>query len=607
MGLMNNSVSVIIPTCGNDSYFISCLESLCRQTCPPAEVILINNSLSAELEQKAREIYPSIKILTPDRNLYYGESLNRGIAMSAGDFILCLNDDATLDKDFIGEALKGFHADKSIGMVSGKILRPNRKTLDTTGLFLSVWRTVHERGHGRIDRGQFEKEGFIFGVGGAVALYRRKMLEEIKRGTSFFDPSFRMFYEDLDLSWRAHHRGWKAYYVPTALACHVRGGSVRNKPGQGKPWARRYLSDEFHSDLIKNRYRAMAKNETFGAFCLHLVPIVFYDLCAWCYVLFFRPKVIRIFFSNKKGMSGTAPQEALAKSVTSHEGPNSDGSGQDHNPGLDMAPRISIEGDGSEGTGNPLETFLKHREILWNLVRKNLKGKYAGSLFGILWVFINPLLLAVIISFVFTKILKMNVEHAYLFILAGMLPWTFFASSLQEAVNSIPAHASLLKQFSIPRELIPLSAVLANFALLLAGLLITMPFFIAVNPKAILMLPLLLAVLFLHLFFTAGLSMMVSAIYVSFRDISQMLNVFLLFWLWFTPVFYSVSMIPPEYSGVFRFNPMTPYISLYRNALLYSGNASFGLLGIALLLSLVAGGAGFSIFHNSERDFLKKI
>jgi len=307
---VNMSVSVIIPTCGRNAYWVSCLESLCRQTCPPAEVILINNSLSVELEQKARELYPRIKILTPDRNLYYGESLNRGIVMSTGDFILCLNDDATLDKDFIGEALKGFNVDEAIGMVSGKILRPDRKTLDSTGLFLSVWRTAHERGYGREDWGQFEQEGFIFGVGGAVAFYRRKMLEGIKEGAAFFDPSFRMFYEDLDLAWRAHNRGWKAYYVPAALAYHVRGGSVRSESGQGKAWARWHLRDEFHSDLIKNRYRAISKNEALGAFYLHLIPIVFYDLGAWGYVLFFRPKVLKIFFSGLKGLSRTIKKEA---------------------------------------------------------------------------------------------------------------------------------------------------------------------------------------------------------------------------------------------------------------------------------------------------------
>jgi ABC-2 type transport system permease protein len=256
---------------------------------------------------------------------------------------------------------------------------------------------------------------------------------------------------------------------------------------------------------------------------------------------------------------------------------------------------------------NLLAAVFTHREILLNLVRKNLKGKYAGSVFGMLWVFITPLLLALIVSFIFTKVMKMNIQHAYLFILAGWLPWNFFAGSLSEVVSSIPGNANMLKQFSMPRVLIPVSVVLANFTLLLAGLLITLPFFLVINPKAILMLPLLLTTLFLHLFFTAGLSAMISAVYVSFRDIGQLLNTILLFWLWLTPVFYAADMIPSEYAAVFRFNPMTPYISLYRSALLYNGNASLGLLGIASLLSLAIGGVGFFVFHNCEKDFLKKI
>jgi lipopolysaccharide transport system permease protein len=256
---------------------------------------------------------------------------------------------------------------------------------------------------------------------------------------------------------------------------------------------------------------------------------------------------------------------------------------------------------------NLLATVFAHREILSNLVRKNLKGKYAGSALGMLWVFITPLLLALIVSFIFTKVMKMNIPNTYLFILAGWLPWNFFAGSLSEVVTSIPGNANMLKQFSMPRVLIPVSVVLANFTLLLAGFLITLPFFVFVNAKVVFMLPLLLTALLLHLFFTAGLSAMISAVYVSFRDIGQLLNTLLLFWMWLTPVFYSMDMLPPEYAGIFRFNPMIPYISLYRNALLYSGGASFGLLGIALPLSLAVGGLGFFVFHNYEKDFLKKI
>lgn len=300
---MNDSVSVIVPTCGSHDYFVSCLKSLRDQTCQPLEIIVINNSLGAELDRRARELCPSVKVLTPDRNLYYGESVNKGIAMSTGEFVLCLNDDVALDKDFIAEARNGFGFNEKIGMVSGKIMRLDRKTLDSTGLFLSAWRTARERGYGRRDHGQFEKPGFIFGVCGAAALYKKKMLDDIRERDSWFDPDFRMFYEDLDLSWRAHRYGWKAYYVPNAMAYHVRGGSVRTDSGQGKPVARRYLDDEFHKELIKNRYLAVLKNETFGGLFLHLIPMILYDLCAWAHVFFFRPKVAGLFFSDLKCFS----------------------------------------------------------------------------------------------------------------------------------------------------------------------------------------------------------------------------------------------------------------------------------------------------------------
>jgi GT2 family glycosyltransferase len=98
-----------------------------------------------------------------------------------------------LDKRFIEIVLRGFRIDKRIGMVSGRILRPDGKIIDSTGLFLSPWRTFKERGYGIKDRGQFEKEGYIFGVNGAVVFYHRDMLEEIKVNSEYFDSDFRFF------------------------------------------------------------------------------------------------------------------------------------------------------------------------------------------------------------------------------------------------------------------------------------------------------------------------------------------------------------------------------------------------------------------------------
>lgn len=294
----NKLVSVIIVTIGAKDYLRRCLDSIKQQTYPNPEVIVIDNSLNPDFSAKIREYSPSIKLYSSNQNLYYGASLNKGLGLSRGEFILCLNDDVLLDKGFICEALKGFLVKDSIGMVSGKILRADGLTLDSTGLFLSIWRTAKERGYAKLDQGQFEKSGFIFGVSGAAAFYRRSMLEDIAGQKGYFDPDFRMFYEDLDISWRANNYGWQAYYMPQAKAFHVRGGSFRPDSGLGKPVARKYLNDELHADLIKNRYLAVIKNEAPFNLLLHLAPILLYDLCAWFYILFFRPKVIKIFFSN---------------------------------------------------------------------------------------------------------------------------------------------------------------------------------------------------------------------------------------------------------------------------------------------------------------------
>jgi GT2 family glycosyltransferase len=293
-------VSIIVVTCGIKDYAFHRLESIEAQTYPALELIVIDNSGDPAFAARVAEGYPSAKLYTSPENLHYGVSLNKGIAMSRGAYVLCLNDDIVLDSDFISMAVRGFSAGGKIGMVSGKILRPDAKTLDSAGLFLSVWRTARERGYGAADRGQFDKAGYIFGVSGAAALYSRAMLGDISRGSACFDPGFRMFYEDLDVAWRAQKRGWKAYYVPGARACHVRGGSFRPEAGLGKAFARRYLNDELLCDLIKNRYLTIRKNESGPGLAAHIIPVLLYDLCAWLHVLIFRPKAVKIFFSRMK-------------------------------------------------------------------------------------------------------------------------------------------------------------------------------------------------------------------------------------------------------------------------------------------------------------------
>lgn len=314
--MTNKIVTVIIVTCGKLDYVSRCLDSIRKQSYKNLEAIVINNAYNQKFEEMIAGAYPEVSLYSNYRNPYYCPALNLGISKSRGEFVLCLNDDVILDEGFIEIALKGFSINDKIGMVSGKLLRGDRKTIDTStslsinakrsrtidsaGLFLSCWRTAKERGYGSKDRGQFEKEQYLFGVNGAAAFYRKKMLDKIKLGSEYFDSDFRIFYEDLDIAWRSQNSGWRGYYISSAIAYHIRGGTVRTPEGLDKPYARRYLSDDLHVDLIKNRYFAIIKNETLPGLLTHFPSILLYDLVIWSYLLFFRPRLIKPFLAALK-------------------------------------------------------------------------------------------------------------------------------------------------------------------------------------------------------------------------------------------------------------------------------------------------------------------
>jgi len=126
------------------------------------------------------------------------------------------------------------------------------------------------------------------------------MLKDIKIELDYFDTDYHIFYEDLDIAWRAQNFGWKAYYIPKAIAYHVRGATVRKSFGIDKLYARRYLSNDLHFDLVKNRCLTLIKNESYLDSALHLPFILFYDFLVWSYILFFKPSLLKDFILNLK-------------------------------------------------------------------------------------------------------------------------------------------------------------------------------------------------------------------------------------------------------------------------------------------------------------------
>lgn len=285
-------VSVSIVSCNKKNLLSALLESLSRQSYQQIEKIVVLNNSSEEEVASLRQGFPDIMFLSNRENLLFCQAQNQGICASGGEFVLCLNDDLTLEEDFIQAMVKAARTDQRIGMVSGCIMRQDKMTLDTTGLFLARSRKPLERGYGQKRHNRYKRAEYIFGSGGVAPLYRRNMLEDIKIGKEYFDEDYGIFYEDLDISWRAQNRNWKGYYTPSARAYHLRGATVK----QTKPrlqFLQKYnftcLSKELKLRLIKNRYMTIIKNDHPKQLLLNLPWVFLYELKFWLYIILFEP------------------------------------------------------------------------------------------------------------------------------------------------------------------------------------------------------------------------------------------------------------------------------------------------------------------------------
>lgn len=251
--------------------------------------------------------------------------------------------------------------------------------------------------------------------------------------------------------------------------------------------------------------------------------------------------------------------------------------------------------------------IFSHREVLKNLVLRNLRVRYKGSILGFLWAFLNPLLTMLVLYMVFSKIMRIQIPQYPLFLLSALLPWSFFAASLTDATHSIIDNANLVKKVYFPREILPISYVLSNFINFLFSLAALLPILIIFRAPSLKLVYLLPVVLITHLVFTIGLALFLSCANVFFRDVSHIVGIALMFWFYLTPVFYSIDMVPQSLRSVYMLNPMASIITMYRNTL-FEGKVP-EVVNIAIVFSVVTITLliGYFVFRRYEPSFAKEI
>jgi homopolymeric O-antigen transport system permease protein len=260
--------------------------------------------------------------------------------------------------------------------------------------------------------------------------------------------------------------------------------------------------------------------------------------------------------------------------------------------------------------GTQVGTLFRYRLLIQSLVGRELKARYRGSLLGFLWSFINPLLLLLIYGFVLTYVFPSAhsklIEPYFLFLFCGILPWTWFQSSIAAASGVLISGGNLIKKVLFPAEVLPVVCVLSNLVHFLLGLPIVILFLAAqgrLRPSALL-LPLPILVQFV---FTVGLALFFSALTVHFRDLQDILSHVLHLWFWGSPILYFYGEIHGRFRDVLRANPMVHVLVSYQEMLFMGRFEHWQGLLLAGLGALITYALGAFLFERLRDTLAEEV
>ncbi len=273
-------VSIVIVNYNAGHFLKQCLDSIRQQTYPHWEIVIVDNA-SQDDSLTCIDGFPNLTLIRNQENRGFAAGQNQGIAASYGEYVLALNFDVILPPEFLRYLVSAIEDHPEAGWGCGKLLQmsPNGDLQDrlyAAGHEMPHSRFAKLRGHGEVDLGIYDKQEYVFGAPGAVALYRRSFIRDIALGDQFYDENLFTWYEDVDVDWRGQLRGWKCLYVPDAVAYHA--GHV------GEEYDEPFRS--FRAQMtIRNRWLIVAANETAASFLRALPGIVCYELSLMLYVL----------------------------------------------------------------------------------------------------------------------------------------------------------------------------------------------------------------------------------------------------------------------------------------------------------------------------------
>lgn len=255
-----------------------------------------------------------------------------------------------------------------------------------------------------------------------------------------------------------------------------------------------------------------------------------------------------------------------------------------------------------------------YRQMIFSLVRKELRGRYKGSVLGFFWTFLNPLLQLLVYTMVFSTIMRSGIEDYYLFLFVALVPWIFFSSCVTGGATSILNSGDMVKKIYFPREVMPIAYVTSAFVNMILTFVVVFAVLIVsgygMNARALLYLPIIMIVEYL---LGLGIALLTSALTVFFRDLAYILGIVAMAWQFLTPVMYSQEMVLdalasyPTLVRIWNMNPMTPVINAYRDILYYKTTPQLSTLAAAVVLGVGILLIGELVFVKLQKGFAEEL
>ena len=259
-----------------------------------------------------------------------------------------------------------------------------------------------------------------------------------------------------------------------------------------------------------------------------------------------------------------------------------------------------------------IKDIYKWRELLWQMVGREVKARYKQSILGYFWVILNPLAQMLVMSFAFSIIMRIptnstsNIPYS-IFLFVALLPWNLFSNSLSSAASSIVSAGGLITKIYFPRTILVIATIIAKIIDFLFANIVLIIYMIIYQIPININILWIIPIFFIQQIFTLGLSLFFAAANLLYRDIQYLLSMILLLWMYVTPVIFPADLVPEKYRIVFQINPMAVIINAYRQVILGGGVPKYSSLIIATIVSCITLFIGFKYFKSREKIFADNI